>query len=346
MLPEPTQPGPSFTQRARREYKRRYGDDPRISEAEQNRRARAIRIGAGVFLAAAAGYVAFVYTTYKNDLTKYEHREDKLELFQDVSDRWRNEKRNFDEEVDCSEKLMFLKAKRKRLIREAYGDVLEVSCGTGRNMELYDTRPYAPDEDSDTGRDQNRRITSLTFNDQSPRMVQLAKDKWIAYQRKKAPENRFQGPVYFLVGDAGQPNAIPRPEGGYDTVVQSMGICSMADPVGFLQQLGRLVRQPGEKIQNATSPRAQEKVDDGHGGRIFLLEHGRGSYEWLNNFLDGSAPMHADRYGCWPNKDVEQVIQDSQLVVERSRRYYFGTIWEIVLRPRPAPSTPMGARDK
>jgi len=46
--------------------------------------------------------------------------------------------------------------------------------------------------------------------------------------------------------------------------------------------------------------------------------------------------MHAVHYGCWWNKDIEQVIKDSGLVVERVRRYNFGTTWEVVLRPPPS----------
>ena len=66
-----------------------------------------------------------------------------------------------------------------------------------------------------------------------------------------------------------------------------------------------------------------------------LLEHGRGVSGLINRFLDDGAKMHAAHYGCWWNKDIAEVIKESGLVVERMKRYNFGTTWEIVLRPAP-----------
>lgn len=291
-----------------------------------------------IFGAFVGAYCAYTYISYIRDSQQYEMREDKLALHADVSDRWKSEERDFDREVNGQEKMTFMKAKRRRLIREAYGDVLEVSCGTGRNMDLYDTRPYHATEDSSYGRSTRHMITSLTFNDQSPVMMQRAKEKWDQKQKEKRKESRFNGEVNWIAGDARQPGVIPRPAGGYDTIIQSMGICSMTEPVTFLRLLGRLARQPGEAVQN-DSPKKfrQQEEEDGQGGRIFLLEHGRGNYEWLNHFLDNTAPMHADRYGCWYNKDIGKIVKDSGLVVERVKQYQLGTVWEVVLRPAPGP---------
>lgn len=296
-------------------------------------RYRRAKIG---FVFVVAGFIAYAYQSYQNDLKRYRAKGNVLAQDADVSSRWKDTARDFDREVDAAERFMLLKWKRKRLVREAYGDVLEVSVGTGRNMNLYDTKPYSPTESASFGRDTRHMITSLTFNDASPVMIENAKKKWSEEQKKRRMTDRFTGQVNWYVGDAGEENVIPRPAGGYDTIVQSWGICSMADPVKFLRHLSRLARQPGEKIVNSSPAklRAQEE-EDGKGGRIFLLEHGRGKYEWLNNFLDQSAPMHADRYGCWYNKDIDKVIQESGLVVERVRRYNFGTTYEYILRPAP-----------
>ncbi len=248
----------------------------------------------------------------------------------DVSNRWRDPSRNFDEEVDLSEKWLLLRAKRKRLVNEAYGNVLEVSCGTGRNMDLYDLRPYDEKEDSRSGRSRKRIITSLTFNDQSEVMIDHAERKFERMEGRRKKYERFTGPVRFIVGDAGIRGVIDRPEGGYDTVVQTMGVCSVSDAASFLRKLGELCRQPGE-----SSKHALPAEDDGKGGKILLLEHGRGSFGLINHFLDDGAKLHAAHYGCWWNKDVADVIEKSGLVIERMRRYNFGTTWEIVLRPTP-----------
>lgn len=289
------------------------------------------------FTAFVSAYIVYSYQSYTKDLEIYNARPDKLLQNADVSDRWKNEQRNFDYEVDSSEKIMFMKRNRKRLISEAYGDVLEVSVGTGRNMDLYDTRPYDELESVKYGRSTRRMVASLTFNDQSEVMIEAAKKKWIKSQEERVKLDKFRGPVKFVTGDAGIPGVIPRPAGGYDTIVQSMGICSMADPVGFLRLLSQLVRQPDETSRSKLSVNAQDGEDDGRGGKIFLLEHGRASsrWSWINSYLDKSAAMHADRYGCWFNKDIEQVIEESGLIVDKIKRSSFGTVWEIVLRPNP-----------
>lgn len=67
-----------------------------------------------------------------------------------------------------------------------------------------------------------------------------------------------------------------------------------------------------------------------------MLEHGRGDYDWINRLLDSGATMHADRYGCWYNKDIGEVVKESGLRVGAVKRYHLGTTWEVVLRPEPA----------
>ncbi|KAK5940127.1 hypothetical protein PMZ80_007545 [Knufia obscura] len=299
------------------------------------------RYGTLTFFALAGAYIFFAYQSYRVSVQKYKERPEHLKLKQnaDVSDRWKDTTRNFDHEVESQERVLLMSWKRKRLIREAYGDVLEVSVGTGRNMELYDTRPYSAIENSSYGRSRRHMITSLTFNDQSEVMVENAKRKWELRQSQRRKDDRFTGDVSFVVGDAGQAGVIERPPGGYDTIVQSMGVCSMADPVGFLRHLGRLVRQPGEQILNSSPEKFRKQENDGKGGRIFLLEHGRGYgwLRWLNSYLDNTAPMHAERYGCWYNKDIGDIVKESGLVVERVKRYSFGTVWEVILRPAPTP---------
>ncbi|RMZ86313.1 hypothetical protein DV736_g6460, partial [Chaetothyriales sp. CBS 134916] len=279
-----------------------------------------------IFGFSLALYGSYYYTTYTQALQVAAH----LDLAQnaDVSDRWRDRTRDFDEEVDVSEKFLLLKAKRRRLVQWATGNVLEVSCGTGRNLELYDLRPYDAQEKGGYGRSRRTRITSITFNDQSDVMIERAEAKFDALEAQRPEAQRFNGRVNFLVGDAGIKGVIPRPAGGYDTIVQTMGVCSMADAPAFLRHLGELCRQPGEQ-----SEWLPPEADDGRGGKILLLEHGRSYYSWLNRLLDNGAKMHANHYGCWWNKDVGDVVSQSGLVVDRVRRYNFGTTYEYVLRP-------------
>ena len=72
--------------------------------------------------------------------------------------------------------------------------------------------------------------------------------------------------------------------------------------------------------------------------RILLLEHGRSSYDWLNNILDNSAAKHAEIHGCWYNRDVGEMVQgaaeQSGLEVVEVWRKHFGTTWVFELRPK------------
>ena len=253
-----------------------------------------------------------------------------LEQNADVSHRWNDRSRNYDYEVDSQESIMLLRKKRERLIKEAQGKVLEVSVGTGRNMELYDLRPYDAKEEEKYGRSRDNIISSLVFNDQSEVMVEQASNKFIESELRKYDDEKFTGDVTFVIGDAGVPGVIDRPAGGFDTIIQTFGICSMAKPVEFLQTLGKLCRQPGEGAGQTSVEEQQPDL----GGRILLLEHGHGHYQWLNDRMDKQAKVHALHYGCWFNKDIDQVIQESGLRVERIRQYHLGTTWEVILRPQ------------
>ncbi|KAL2408405.1 hypothetical protein ABEF92_002999 [Exophiala dermatitidis] len=295
--------------------------------------------GVSLFGFVLSAYLSSLYVTYQREVKESEQ----LDLPQnaDVSSRWMDLSRNFDDEVDMSEKLMGLRSKRRKLCQQAEGNVLEVSAGTGRNMDLYNLDPI------NTPR--NKRIKSLTFNDQSEIMVYQAEKKFEKLQEETDAIAKFRGPVRFVVGDAADKRVISRPEGGFDTIVQTMGLCSMANPVGFLKRLGELCRQPGEPtkgLDNLTNkkedgretdqrPHGEGDGNQDKGGKILLLEHGRSYLGFLNKYLDNIAKRHADRYGCWWNKDIDQIIKDSGLVVESKKRYHFGTTYEYVLRPPP-----------
>ena len=97
-----------------------------------------------------------------------------------------------------------------------------------------------------------------------------------------------------------------------------MGVCSTANPALALQRLG------------AITNREQ--------GRILLLEHGRSHWDWLNGYLDKHAPAHADKFGCWWNKDIGKIVEESGLEVVRIKRYQLGTMWWVELKPPRLPS--------
>ena len=81
----------------------------------------------------------------------------------------------------------------------------------------------------------------------------------------------------------------------YDTIVQTFGLCSVSDPSALLAKMAA-------KVQPDT-------------GRIILLEHGRGWWDWVNGLLDKYAPSHFEKYGCWWNRDIEKLVRDAAEVV-------------------------------
>ncbi|KAL4884690.1 methyltransferase domain-containing protein [Aspergillus karnatakaensis] len=277
----------------------------------------------GVSALVISTYCGYLYASYSREVKAARS----LSIPEDVSDRYNRTARTFDAEVEMSEKLMGLGTKRRDLVSMARGNVLEVSCGTGRNLEFYELgERRGLDEKGMPGL---RGVRSVTFVDLSEEMVEVAKGKF----DKLNPGVAKSGRVRFVAMDARDvpapaPSSLPsstsqgqgmdqnkgRKSGYYDTVVQTMGLCSMPDPAATLRHLGTIT-EPQE-------------------GRILLLEHGRSYYDWLNRVLDNLAPAHADRHGCWWNRDIGQIVRDSGLEVVEEQRWHFGTTWRFVLKPR------------
>ncbi|KAF2226273.1 S-adenosyl-L-methionine-dependent methyltransferase, partial [Elsinoe ampelina] len=216
--------------------------------------------------------------------------------------------KSFDADVNLSERLMGITRVRKGLASQCRGHVLEVSCGTARNLGYY----RFGSEDG---------VKSLTLADLSLQMVEQGRLKWFALR----DQGRLVGEigkvqVRFWKGDVkGEMPPPPLQEGdkrpqGYDTIIQSMGLCSTDEPVELLRNLSGYL--------NPSNPDA----------RILLLEHGRSYFNWWNGVLDSQAAMHASKHGCWWNRDIGEIVKESGLEVVRERRNNFGTTWIFELK--------------
>ncbi|KAJ5826968.1 hypothetical protein N7447_003731 [Penicillium robsamsonii] len=321
--PRPPKPSPKSSKPVA--IKRRQATPPRQPPTLQNTqpenpKAETPKQGHGIppraltFLGISAltisTYCGYLYASYTREVSKAQT----LDVPRDVSDRYNTTAATFDADVEISEKAMGLGKKRRDLVRQAQGNVLEVSCGTGRNLPFYELGERRG-TDSD-GRAAVLGCRSVTFVDLSPQMVAITKEKF----EKLYPSF----PAVFKVCDAGavspsdiQRSGMKKGEPVYfDTIVQTMGLCSMPDPAATLRHLG-----------SVTEPK---------NGRILLLEHGRSYYDWLNQILDNLAPAHADRHGCWWNRDIGEIVRESGLEIVEEKRWHLGTTWRYVLRPKQA----------
>lgn len=106
--------------------------------------------------------------------------------------------------------------KRRRLLSAAAGRTLEVGVGTGRNLDLYPAG------------------VELVGLDISPRMLDRA--------RLRARRSTGRRSVPLVVADVGD---LPFPDQAFDTVAATCVFCSVADPVGGLAELARVIKGDG-----------------------------------------------------------------------------------------------------
>ncbi|KAJ3038938.1 Methyltransferase-like protein 7B [Rhizophlyctis rosea] len=194
----------------------------------------------------------------------------------------------YDTMISMDEWFMGVGTLRWSLMKQAKGKVLEVSTGTGRNLEYY-PKPQ---------------IDQLILSDTNESMLRRAFDKC-----KNDSLRASLPPLSFKIIDA---ENIPSPPAEFDTVVETFGLCSCADPVASLKEMARVCKPDG---------------------RILLLEHGRSYYNWLNDALDKTAGDHAQTWGCWWNRDIEGLIDQAGLEIVEIKRVHLGTTYYIVAKP-------------
>ena len=218
----------------------------------------------------------------------------------DTTDFYDEKAAEYDEGVNFEEKAIFMGRRRKWLMKHCQGDVLEIACGTGRNLKYVDLA----------------KINSITFLDASRKMMEISHEKF----RKEFPNFKKAA---FVVGkaenlvDLASGNSAPVVDADtrvkYDTIVEAFGLCSHEDPVKALQNFEKLLKP---------------------GGRIVLLEHGRGKYDFINKILDDRAEKRLETWGCRWNLDLGEILDDSGLEIVEEKRTHLGTTWCIVAKKK------------
>jgi len=305
--------------------------------ARNNARITRWRSIALTFACIAAGGVAFYSANLYVSFARGPKPDYKGPVTQsELTDVYNRTARSFDLDVGFSERLMGIMSIRERLAKQCKGHVLEVSSGTARNLGYYNLGQLGKSAPG---------IRSLTLLDISEGMVEQGRRKWEVLRATDQEKRSKQVPVRFFTGDALRqipppPRLALRKEQsetqqetvsekrasvsaivpieentkGYDTILQTLGLCSTDAPVELLQNLSAHLDQ--------TNPNA----------RILLLEHGRSYFDWLNRILDTYAAPHADRHGCWWNRDIGDIVDRSGLEVVRLKRRHFGTSWIYELK--------------
>jgi ubiquinone/menaquinone biosynthesis C-methylase UbiE len=142
-------------------------------------------------------------------------------------------------------------------------------------------------------------ISTLLLTDKNKDMLSVASLKAFRWSSLKGASHVSVG---LRAMDAGNLEGVP--DESFDSIVQTFGLCSVKDPSRVLNELKRVCKPDGS---------------------LLLLEHGRGHYDWLNTALDKTASGHANAWGCFWNRDIQGLIEQSGWVVEESQRSHLGT---------------------
>lgn len=176
----------------------------------------------------------------------------------------------------------------------AKGTVLEVGAGTGRNMPFYS---YPS-------------VKRVVLVDSCNDMLEIARQKLQGTNQKNQPQ------YAFIQGDSAHLEQLP--DGAFDTVIDTFGLCSYDDPVAVLREMIRLCK---------------------NSGTILLLEHGRSkTWSFVTKHLDKHAELHAANWGCVWNRDLDAIISEAfdseTLEIVQLQTFHFGTTYLVVARPK------------
>jgi len=146
--------------------------------------------------------------------------------------------------------------RRHELVSGLEGEILEVGAGTGLNLPHYE---------------------------RATRVIAVEPDASMARQlHKRAPAAAV--PVEIVSGSA---EALPFPDGSFDTVVITFVLCSVEDPAVALAEVRRVLRP---------------------GGRLVLFEHVRGEAR-LARWQERLTPLHRKVAGnCHLNRETKAAV--------------------------------------
>jgi len=166
---------------------------------------------------------------------------------------------------------------RRALLREARGKVLDIGIGTGKNLTYYP---------------KSCRITGVDY---TPAMLAIARERAKRLERK----------INFSVMDA---ERLKFDKGRFDTVVDTLGLCTYPNPTRALQEMKRVCKQDGQ---------------------ILLLEHGESSNRVIRWLQQKVKKKQLERLGCHVDRDILRLVDKAGLRVTEKKRAFFGVFFLI-----------------
>src|SRR5215213_9235585 len=166
--------------------------------------------------------------------------------------------------ISASMERRWMGGRRRRLLAGARGAVLEIGGGTGANLAHY------------------RDVDRVTIAEPDP------------FMRRRLDQKLTDARVPVEVSAAGA-EALPFPDGSFDTVVSTLVLCTVPDQGSALEEVRRVLRP---------------------GGRLLFIEHVRAA---------GSAARWQDRLerlwgwlfaGCHPNRETVAAIEKAGFEME------------------------------
>jgi ubiquinone/menaquinone biosynthesis C-methylase UbiE len=185
----------------------------------------------------------------------------------------------YDRDMGYFERLLFAGG-REWVGAQATGDVLEVAVGTGRNLPFY-----PPD-------------VTLTGIDLSPAMLDLARERAAKLDRKAT----------LIKGDA---HALPFPNESFDTVVCTLGLCSIADHRAAIIEMHRVLRP---------------------GGHLLLLDHVAAPNPILRAGQRLVEAITSRIAADWQTRRPLPLLEQAGFVIESNERTKAGTVERLRAR--------------
>ncbi len=172
--------------------------------------------------------------------------------------------------IGASAERRWMGERRRRLLAGARGAVLEIGGGTGANLPHY--------------RDVDR--------------VTIAEPDRFMRDRIGPKREDARAPVEVSAAGA---EALPFPDGSFDTVVSTLVLCTVPDQEAALDEVRRVLRP---------------------GGRLLFIEHVRAA-EPMARWQDRLEPLWRRLLGgCHPNRDTVAAIEEAGFEIEMFESFY------------------------